>query len=143
MELCWLCGEHHEKKDHYDCPNCGRPRNPQHTPIRTECVLSEYPVAIFRARRAAKELGYAIGVHGSQTRDLDLIACPWTEEAVSAEELAEAVREAVKGQFFAFPDNETDKPHGRKCWLISLGYGGAHIDLSVMARQAADESKDS
>lgn len=32
----------------------------------------------------ARELGYALAVHGSLARDLDIIACPWTETATSA-----------------------------------------------------------
>lgn len=37
---------------------------------------------IDRIRELAKEIGYAIGAHGSLERDLDLIAAPWSEEAL-------------------------------------------------------------
>lgn len=35
----------------------------------------------------ARANGYALAIHGSVTSDLDLIACPWTSEAISAEDL--------------------------------------------------------
>jgi hypothetical protein len=106
----------------------------------------KYEQLIGPIRAAAKAVGYAIGVHGTLKRDIDLIACPWTFNAVSAAELAEAVRvaaEAVNG-YAAMHVNEQDdewhlagcpgmKPHGRLCWSFHLG-GGPYIDLSVMPR---------
>lgn len=32
----------------------------------------------------ARELGYALALHGSMARDLDLVAIPWTDDAASA-----------------------------------------------------------
>lgn len=97
-------------------------------------------------REKARELGYAIGVHGTLKRDIDLIACPWTAEAVDARALANALRDvaaAINGKAdFAWRQGyETwwaegtpgNKPHGRLGWLIFLG-GGPYIDLSVMPR---------
>ena len=88
----------------------------------------------------ARGLGYALTLHGSMNRDMDLVAIPWIEEAASAEELAAAICKAVDG----FTEWDThpgfQKPHGRRCWLIwfkgidiVLG-GNAYIDLSVMPR---------
>ncbi len=85
-------------------------------------------------RAAGRAMGYAIGVHGSLSRDFDLIACPWREDAKSAEELAEAVAFAVGGSHR--PETVSQKPHGRKAWLIYLPPCGElltpFIDLSVM-----------
>lgn len=105
----------------------------------------KYDLLIGPLRERAKELGYAIGVHGTLKRDIDLVACPWTDQAVPAEVLAEALRivaEKVNG--YAAPNElEVDeyfmdgcpggKPHGRLCWTFHLG-GGPYIDLSVMPR---------
>jgi hypothetical protein len=100
-------------------------------------------------REEAKRLGYAIGVHGSLIRDIDLIACPWTLEAVSAKELAIALSETIKlynnGVCYQLPHESWDdfyfaegclgmKPWGRLCWVYHLDYEGAYIDLSVMAK---------
>ena len=99
----------------------------------------------------ARECGYALGVHGSMHRDLDLIAVPWVEEAKSADELIEALREAcdgeiipsgtkggrwdaVRGEFVEATVNNPDhKPHGRLAWNIHLEFG-PFIDISVMPR---------
>lgn len=89
---------------------------------------------------AARPLGYAVAVHGSLARDLDLIAVPWVSEAKSAEELVEAISAAIGGVVapaYRMGDgqnrNPSDKPHGRQAWTIILG-GGAFVDLSVMPR---------
>lgn len=100
-------------------------------------------------RHRAKQLGYAVGVHGSLAYDIDLIACPWREGALPARDLADAVQAialAVCGHAFcpdrdgaANPEYFADgspgaKPHGRLCWSFHLG-AGPYIDLSVMPRQ--------
>ena len=110
----------------------------------------KYEKLIVPLRDKAKELGYAIGVHGSLVRDIDLIACPWMKNAVPAPVLAEALRvvaEQVCGHAFMKP-NESDeffragcpgaKPHGRLVWSFHLG-GGPYIDLSVMPRRFASD----
>lgn len=100
-------------------------------------------------QKAARKVGYAIAVHGSMNSDLDLVAIPWTEDAVSAEDLFKAVRESCA---VFYPQDESDayvkcamgfvvlhpgppeaKPHGRLAWDLQLG-SGARIDLSVMPR---------
>lgn len=97
-----------------------------------------YAVTYIRLAEAAKELGYALTLHGSMTRDLDLVAVPWAEEVAPPEALAERIiRES--GGFL--PPHESDayflagcpsnKPHGRLGWTIHLG-GGPYIDLSVI-----------
>ena len=85
---------------------------------------------------AAFRVGYAIAVHGSMRNDLDLLAAPWTDAAVSAEELLSAIRAGIG---FTADDIHTrahgpeQKPHGRLAWIIPL-HGGCAIDLSVMPR---------
>lgn len=95
--------------------------------------------------RAARAKGYALAVHGSLTRDLDLVAIPWTEEAAPALEVAQAlidasggfIRERTEGPGHpaGWPGTRdpSQKPHGRLAWSIHLG-GGPYIDLSVMPR---------
>jgi len=121
-----------------------------------------YDEALVDARTAALIHGYALAVHGSELRDLDLIAVPWHEDATTAEEVAEAIRAAVNGVFSVGTQTGevmTERPHGRKSWAIHLrnvpallvdatGRGGRafapYIDLSVMpvAAPATEESTD-
>lgn len=82
-----------------------------------------YDIALVQARAAARQHGYALAVHGSELRDLDLIAVPWVEEASSPAVLAEAIRAMVNGEFTTndVPKNKpTRRPHGRLGWAIML-----------------------
>lgn len=90
-------------------------------------------------RRAAREAGYALTVHGSLNRDIDLVAVPWVEHQVwTRDALIEALCGAVRGVIgrCSYPKNEdwTVKPHGRlaKSLLAWCGENTAQIDLSVM-----------
>lgn len=90
-------------------------------------------------RAAARQVGYAITVHGSLQRDIDLVAVPWTDEAVSAGELAQIIFQTIERINGIAIVVEADKPmprqkpHGRLAWSFHLG-GGPYIDLSVMPR---------
>jgi len=102
-------------------------------PLRPLGYAFLYDCLVIYARR----MGYALAIHGSLKRDLDLVACPWTDDAVSAEELAEMMREAVEGRFDETPERPLPerKPHGRLAWSILVGADGCYIDLSVMPRE--------
>jgi hypothetical protein len=88
--------------------------------------------------RRARSLGYALAVHGSCKRDLDLIAVPWVEHAANEVTLAEAIFEEIKKVTFAFmPPGPYPriKPHGRMSWSFALSFdsGADYIDLSVIS----------
>jgi hypothetical protein len=108
----------------------------RHAQIR---VAKAYAATIHELRAVARSLGYALTVHGSIKRDIDLVAIPWVEEASAPEVLAEALRAeteriigfAVFGCDGEFP---RPKPHGRMCWTIH--FNGTYIDLSVVSRLA-------
>jgi hypothetical protein len=100
----------------------------------------------------AREHGYALAIHGSVARDLDLIAIPWRDENIlPAEQLVNKltahlgaclypdllrrshVPESHIEQILARPENAQPaiKPHGRLAWNIHLD-AGCKVDLSVM-----------
>lgn len=59
-----------------------------------DCQHDSFPLykkLIEPLRVKARELGYALAIHGTLKRDIDLIACPWTGHAVDARTLAEAL----------------------------------------------------
>lgn len=106
------------------------------------------PIALYylsllpAVQAAAKGCGYAIGLHGSVQRDLDLIATPWVDEAKTAQELIEAIRLAVNGHIGVSGNGKefSEKPHGRRAWSIHLAkndYPGAYLDVSVMPKAEA------
>lgn len=104
----------------------------------------------------ARSHGYALAIHGTVTTDLDLIAIPWVEEAVSAEELKDAlmhhvgacgygdllrrqghseehVQQILERKENRDLDEAENKPHGRRAWNLYMD-AGAKVDLSVMPR---------
>lgn len=95
-------------------------------------------------RAAAYALGYAIGVHGTIRRDIDLIAVPWTEEARSTTELVSAILEVIKPSGGYLPKNDwvSHKPHGRLAFgLYFPGFPyQPYIDLSVAAPATGAQS---
>lgn len=119
-------------------------KSKHYDPLTAKRTRRAYRLTIDAIRDAALGCGYAIGVHGSLARDIDLIACPWTNEATSAEELVEAVAVAADE---AHPlglirredgrEGPRDKPHGRRAWSLMIA-GGGYYDLSVMPRSGGE-----
>jgi hypothetical protein len=116
-----------KEKMHGPCPCCG-----------TEWTTHEYippcpPIAPIR--EAAKEFGYAIGVHGSLKRDYDLIAVPWTKDAIGNGDLIGALCERVTkltGKTLKLlPGTVERKPNGRYACTLQFDAWLKHIDLSI------------
>lgn len=82
--------------------------------------------------RLAREVGYAVGVHGSLKRDFDLIAAPWTDQAVSTTDF---VAHMVKGLSASIVGVNTAKPHGRTAVTLQLDGWFKPIDLSILPTQ--------
>lgn len=75
---------------------------------------------IDQLRAIAKGHGWALGVHGSLVRDIDLIAVPWTSDAshwtaVYDEWLARLPLRDTEG---AYRNRPPQRPHNRKSVLI-------------------------
>jgi len=120
------------------------------------CDRDAYPLyrqIIGPIRDRARVLGYAVGVHGTLRRDIDLIACPWSEGAVEPEVIAAHVRDVAEFLLgYAQPDPleaphpscamgcPGGKPHGRRTWTFWLSpeRGCPYIDLSVMPMYAVE-----
>lgn len=93
--------------------------------------------AIRCAQNVAKGYGYAIAVHGSLIRDVDLLAVPWIENtAITPSMLAEGIAAALPG---VVKGPWEKKPHGRVAVVIypkiRYGFDTWYIDLSVMPRR--------
>lgn len=110
-----------------------------------------YEVLLAPLRAVARSHGYALAVHGSLARDIDLIAVPWRPDVSAADVLVEAIRAAaedVTGHPAYIRNDPTADPrdftrrnpepkfHGRLGWSIFVkrrrgGYA-VYLDLSVM-----------
>lgn len=93
-------------------------------------------------RERAKLLGYALAEHGSQARDIDIVAVPWTDKAQSAEMLANSLRQVLDKMYPVTlevgPTEGQPKPHGRLCWSFWIR-PWTYVDLSVMPRSDAEK----
>ena len=104
-------------------------------PLAYGIIDPDYARAYSIIRCTAWQYGYAVGLHGSFTRDLDLILVPWTEHCFSQPQhlinlLAD--RTGLKVQTEA----PNLKPHGRLAWsLLFPGFGDPRwVDVSFYPR---------
>lgn len=97
----------------------------------------DYARVFTMARVLAWNEGYALAMHGSFTRDLDLLAVPWTDKACEPEHLVRRLEEAA-GLTNISGDKPGEKPHGRRAWtLVFKKFADPRfIDLSIMPRAA-------
>lgn len=123
--VAWACKTCNSPRAVDPCPKCG-------TALTKPADGWEWPFLpdIDRIRELAREVGYAVGVHGTLERDLDLIAVPWVAEAVGPLELAQHIAVGLGGAVIDYEPQ--DKPAGR--WSCNIHPGGwlKIIDLSVM-----------
>jgi hypothetical protein len=99
-------------------------------------------------RQIALDHGYSLMIHGSLSRDMDLVAVPWTDEASDACVLAEAIRQRVNGHESEWGKKNDPsprrRPHGRLAWAWypteeqAATNSGPYIDLSVMPRKGSE-----
>lgn len=92
-------------------------------------------------QKEAQRHGYVIALHGSMQFDLDLVAIPWTDDAVAAAELVAHLcctlgitKSTIPGAaefFFGPPNGPEPKPHGRQAWSLPIGMG-LYVDISVI-----------
>ncbi len=97
-----------------------------------------YVTAYIPLERIAWRYGYALALHGSMGRDLDLVAIPWTDDAESPEKLLRAFVRFVKGKskvnIKLYVPGMTKKPHGRIAYSIPIGHDGQYLDVSIMPK---------
>lgn len=109
-----------------------------------------YRRIIPKLQAEARECGYALAVHGSLRRDLDLIAVPWVKKYRSPNVLALRLMKLAGGMTYGrnwVYKSWTEKPNGRRSislilcrpWVHIKGKGvprkkevhGAYLDLSI------------
>lgn len=95
-------------------------------------------------RLCARGCGYALMVHGSLSRDIDVLAVPWTERADGPEFLRDRLCGALAAKFgrAVYPSKDwTEKPHGRRACTIILPGFAPEIDLSVLPRTTKEDEE--
>jgi hypothetical protein len=98
-------------------------------------LIQIYTELLPTIRDVAKQHGYAIAVHGSLTRDFDLIAVPWANEVQEHEILLYGIMDSINMKEIhkesTLKTGKEIKPHNRVAYAIQLGYG-MYIDLSII-----------
>jgi hypothetical protein len=103
--------------------------------------IPAYNAVLFAAmQRTCRQFGYALAIHGSMHKDLDLLAVPWTDQAVAPAFLVDQLvtQHGLIPIHSSHPPTASDddfgpsmKPHGRQSWMFSLGQHYL-LDLAVM-----------
>lgn len=92
---------------------------------------------------AARGCGYALAVHGSLQRDIDILAVPWTARPDDKDFLLDTLMGVIRGHVGRCYIHQKKvgrhrvrdwaaKPHGRQAIIIGLSGMCPEIDLSVM-----------
>jgi hypothetical protein len=85
---------------------------------------------LFKA--TAEKHGYALAIHGSFARDMDLILVPWVENPDPVLSVLKEWNEIIGDLPGDVPyTSRGEKPHGRIAYTIPTGAGG-YVDVSVM-----------
>jgi hypothetical protein len=79
---------------------------------------------IYKIQAIARPLGWAVAVHGSLDRDIDLIAVPWVEDAKGTWDVFEAIRDGI-GTDHKSARGDLRKPCGRQALMI-IPKGATH-----------------
>lgn len=105
-----------------------------------KALASKYAAELLGPVRAAVwDMGWAIAIHGSCQRDIDLIALPWKFGAAGVDLVIPAIQQAAekvcgKAELLPRPEGgewPRHRPHGRRHWSFMLP-GGPWIDLAVV-----------
>jgi hypothetical protein len=99
-------------------------KNANYAPVY--CAL--YP----QLAEIARKHGYALAIHGSLGRDMDLICVPWIDEPSEPRAVVEEITNTFA--IHVVGANPCPKAHGREAWTIRVGFGECHLDLSFMPR---------
>lgn len=94
-----------------------------------------YAAALYpQLAEIAREHGYALAVHGSLARDMDLIAVPWVDQPSEPQVVVDAIISQFSIRQLKVPEKWETKEHGREVTTLSIGFGECFIDLSFMPR---------
>jgi len=85
----------------------------------------------------ARSHGYALAIHGSLGRDMDLICIPWVDKPSGSL----IVIKDMCNEFAIKEIGQSEiKEHGRVAHTLSICHGECFIDLSFMPTQKMEQS---
>jgi hypothetical protein len=88
-------------------------------------------------RNAALDCGWALGLHGSLSSDMDIMAMPWIEDAKPVEVMIQALSDCFTENpwkdYHIKPNY--GKPNNRVVYTMSI-WGDWYLDINVIQPQA-------
>ena len=96
------------------------------------CVL--YP----KLAEITRKHGYALAVHGTLGKDMDLICVPWVQSPSSSDIV---VKEIISNFTLKQIGDPAVGLHGRLIYTLSLTFGECYLDLSFMPVKVSKENK--
>lgn len=84
-------------------------------------------------RDKALDHGWALGLHGSLSNDMDIMAMPWTEDAVPAREMIEALCECFTDhkELSESISISNNKPNNRTVYTIPI-WADFYLDINII-----------
>lgn len=84
-------------------------------------------------RNAAMDCGWALGLHGSLSNDMDIMAMPWTENAKPEKEMIQALSDCFSGNPFKEYHIAPiyGKPNNRVVYVISI-WEDFYLDINII-----------
>jgi len=89
-------------------------------------------------RQAALDCGWALGLHGSLANDMDIMAMPWTEEAIPAFEMILKLKKCFSDT--KIDVSETPMPNNRTVYTLSI-WADFYLDINIIQRQPSPTNK--
>lgn len=82
-------------------------------------------------RKAALDKGWALALHGSLANDMDIMAMPWTDDAVSPLDLIEAIKYCFDKPEEITLHKPTPMPNNRMVYTLSI-WADFYLDINVI-----------
>jgi hypothetical protein len=84
-------------------------------------------------RQCAMDCGWAVSLHGSLASDMDIMAMPWIENAVSFKEMIDRVSKLFKDNDMSsqYVISYNEKPHNRVVATIPI-FADFYLDISTI-----------
>ena len=86
-------------------------------------------------RNAAMDCGWAVALHGSLARDMDIMAMPWVENSTDADTMIQTIVERCFGENMLSKHctkcHKNIKLHNRVCYTIPI-WAEHYLDISII-----------
>ena len=84
-------------------------------------------------RQCAMDCGWAVSLHGSLTSDMDIMAIPWVENAVTFKEMIDRLSKLFKDNDMSsqYVISYNEKPHNRVVATIPI-WSDFYLDISTI-----------